>query len=66
MDLTHMRKIHSFDPQKGIICVEAGITLKEILALIIPNGWFLPVSPGTQYITIGGAIANDIHGKIII
>lgn len=63
MDLTHMRKIHSFDPQKGIICVEAGITLKEILALIIPNGWFLPVSPGTQYITIGGAIANDIHGK---
>jgi len=63
MDLTHMRKIISFDPHRGIICVEAGITLKEILALIVPNGWFLPVSPGTQYITIGGAIANDIHGK---
>jgi len=63
MDLTHMRKIISFDPLRGIICVEAGVTLKEILALIVPNGWFLPVSPGTQYITIGGAIANDIHGK---
>lgn len=63
MDLTSLRKIISFDAQRGVLCVEAGITLKEILALIVPHGWFLPVSPGTQYITIGGAIANDIHGK---
>lgn len=58
----HNRYI-SFDRQNGILCVEAGITLEEILRFIVPQGWFLPVTPGTKFVTIGGAIANDIHGK---
>lgn len=51
------------DWQNGVILVEAGITLAEILAASIPHGWFLPVTPGTRFATVGGAIANDVHGK---
>lgn len=51
------------DWQTGCIIVEAGITLAQILDITIPNGWFLPVTPGTQFVTVGGAIANDVHGK---
>ena len=51
------------DWQTGRIIVEAGVTLAQILDIAIPNGWFLPVTPGTQFVTIGGAIANDVHGK---
>ncbi len=47
----------------GIVTAEAGVSLAEILAVAIPNGWFLSVSPGTQFVTLGGAIANDVHGK---
>lgn len=52
-----------FDPQTGILKAEAGISLEEILKLAVPNGWFLPVTPGTKFVTLGGAIANDVHGK---
>ncbi|MDH5436530.1 MAG: FAD-binding oxidoreductase [Gammaproteobacteria bacterium] len=52
-----------FDVDKGILRCEAGVLLSEILDLIVPKGWFLPVTPGTKYVTIGGAIANDVHGK---
>lgn len=58
-----LKHIINFDKEGGIITCEAGITLGELLEIIIPYGWFLPVSPGTKYVTIGGAIANDIHGK---
>ncbi|MFM8314093.1 MAG: FAD-dependent oxidoreductase, partial [Deltaproteobacteria bacterium] len=51
------------NPETGVLKVEAGVTLKEVLDQVVPQGWFLPVVPGTQYVTIGGAIANDIHGK---
>ncbi len=51
------------NPETGVIKVEAGLTLKEVLDHVVPRGWFLPVVPGTQFVTIGGAIANDIHGK---
>ena len=47
----------------GVLSAEAGATLEEILAVCIPRGWFLPVTPGTRYATLGGAIANDVHGK---
>jgi len=52
-----------FDAEAGVITCEAGATLGEILAVVLPRGWFLPVTPGTQYATAGGALANDVHGK---
>lgn len=51
------------DTERGVIRVEAGLTLGEILSVIVPLGWFLPVVPGTRLATVGGAIANDVHGK---
>lgn len=56
-------RLLDFDPATGILCCEAGATLSEILDFAVPRGFFLPVSPGTKYVTVGGAIANDIHGK---
>jgi FAD/FMN-containing dehydrogenase len=52
-----------FDTLSGLLECEAGVLLRDIQRLVIPHGWMLPVTPGTQLITIGGAIANDIHGK---
>ena len=59
----YLNKFIYFDKINGILKCESGTTLEEILNLIIPHGWFLPVTPGTKFITIGGAIANDVHGK---
>lgn len=62
----HLRPLDHFirvDWDTGVLVVEAGVTLGEILAVTIPRGWFLPVTPGTKYVTLGGAIANDVHGK---
>jgi FAD/FMN-containing dehydrogenase len=53
----------AFDAATGILECEAGVTLAEILALVVGRGWFLPVTPGTKFVTVGGAIANDVHGK---
>ncbi len=53
----------AFDPETGVIKVEAGVTISQILCDFLPRGWLLPTSPGTQFVTIGGAIANDVHGK---
>ncbi|RMH68367.1 MAG: FAD-binding oxidoreductase [Gemmatimonadetes bacterium] len=52
-----------FDAEQGILRCEAGVSLAEILEQIVPHGWFLPVTPGTKFVTLGGAIANDVHGK---
>ncbi|MBB3189398.1 FAD-binding oxidoreductase [Halomonas cerina] len=52
-----------FDPQTGLLRCEAGMTLAEVLALVVPQGWFLPSTPGTRQVTVGGAVANDVHGK---
>jgi FAD/FMN-containing dehydrogenase len=56
-------KFLSFDEATGVLCCQAGVLLSEILDVFVPRGWFLPVTPGTKYITIGGAIAADVHGK---
>ena len=60
---TGMNRLLGFDPATGVLTAEAGITLAQILDFAVPRGFFLPVTPGTKYVTLGGAIANDIHGK---
>jgi FAD/FMN-containing dehydrogenase len=59
----HLDRLIAFDSETGRLRCEAGVTLAQILEFAVPRGWFLPVSPGTKYVTVGGAIANDIHGK---
>lgn len=59
----HMDRFIAFDAKTGVIECEAGVLFSEILDLVVPQGWFLPVTPGTKFVTVGGAIANDVHGK---
>lgn len=56
-------KILEFNREAGTIRCESGVTLEDILKVIVPAGWFLPVVPGTKHITVGGAVAADVHGK---
>ena len=63
LDVSHLQRFISFDEETGLLRCEAGISLAEILEVLVPRGWFLPVSPGTKFVSVGGAIANDIHGK---
>ena len=63
IDCRFLNRFLSFDPSSGILECEAGVSILEINRLLTTQGWMLPVVPGTQYVTIGGAIANDIHGK---
>ena len=55
--------IRAFDPDTGLLTADAGVLLSDILALVMPHGFFLEVTPGTAKVTLGGAIANDVHGK---
>lgn len=56
-------RITSLNAVDGIIVCQAGVSLKEMIEIIVPKGWFLPVTPGTKFVTIGGAVASDVHGK---
>ncbi|MCG7892875.1 MAG: FAD-binding oxidoreductase [Candidatus Thiodiazotropha taylori] len=63
VDCRGLNHFIEFDSENGILRCEAGVTLQEILHFTVPKGWFLSVTPGTQFVTVGGAIANDVHGK---
>lgn len=63
IDTSSLRHFIAFDEERGVLRCEAGATLADILELIVPRGWFLSVTPGTRYVSVGGAIANDVHGK---
>ena len=58
-----LNRVLAFDNRTGVLRCEAGMRLGEILDLFVPQGWFLPVAPGTRFVTVGGAVAFDIHGK---
>lgn len=58
-----LNRLIAFDPKTGVLECEAGVTFAEILDCFLPRGYFLPVTPGTKFVTLGGAIAHDVHGK---
>lgn len=59
----HADRFLAFDPTSGILRAEAGVSLQHLMRTFLPRRWFSPVSPGTQYVTLGGMVASDIHGK---
>lgn len=56
-------RILAFDPRTGVLRAEAGLSLAEMNRLFVPRGWFTPVTPGTKFVTLGGMVASDVHGK---
>jgi decaprenylphospho-beta-D-ribofuranose 2-oxidase len=60
---TRMNRITGFDRETGLVTCEAGVSLEQLMIAGLPAGWFVPVSPGTRQVTVGGAIAADVHGK---
>ena len=58
-----VNRLLEFDAENGVLRAEAGVTLAEILEVIAPRGWFLPVTPGTKFVSLGGCVAADVHGK---
>lgn len=63
LDMTLLDRAISFDPDRLLLRTEAGISFDVLLNMLIRRGFFLPVTPGTRFVTLGGAIANDVHGK---
>ncbi len=58
-----LKRFLNFDPETGILDCEAGVSYEDILEQFVPKGWFPPVTPGTKFVTMGGALASDVHGK---
>jgi decaprenylphospho-beta-D-ribofuranose 2-oxidase len=63
LDMTTLDRVRSIDVESGVITVDAGLDIGTLLRLIVPLGWFVAVTPGTAHVTVGGAVASDIHGK---
>lgn len=63
VDMTGLDRIHSLDPDTGVAVLDAGVSLDALMRAGLPHGWWVPVLPGTRQVTVGGAIAADIHGK---
>lgn len=63
LQTVYLNHFIAFDSDTGLLTVEAGVMLRDILNVTVKRGWFLPVTPGTSFVTVGGAIASDVHGK---
>ncbi|MFG2330414.1 FAD-binding protein [Streptomyces sp. NPDC048604] len=63
LDMTGLDRIRSIDAGRGLVECDAGVSLHRLMEVLLPLGWFVPVTPGTRYVTVGGAIGADIHGK---
>jgi decaprenylphospho-beta-D-ribofuranose 2-oxidase len=63
LSTARLNRILSLDPGSGVVTAEAGVSLEDLMVAGLPHGWFVPVSPGTRQVTVGGAIAADVHGK---
>ncbi len=63
IDMRRFNHMLAFDPDRGVLTVEAGVILGDIIASFLPRGWFPMVTPGTKFVSVGGAIAADVHGK---
>jgi FAD/FMN-containing dehydrogenase len=63
LSLLRLNRMLAFDEEAGVLTCEAGVSLGEVEEVFVPRGWFLPVVPGTKFVTVGGAIASDVHGK---
>ncbi|MEM1210269.1 MAG: FAD-binding oxidoreductase [Planctomycetota bacterium] len=63
LDTTPMDRLLELDAERGRLRCQAGASFDDILGVVVPRGWFLPVTPGTKFVTVGGAIAGDVHGK---
>jgi decaprenylphospho-beta-D-ribofuranose 2-oxidase len=63
LDLTGLDRVLSLDLEAGTVRAEAGVSLDSLLRVLLPCGWFVPVTPGTRLVTLGGAVAADVHGK---
>jgi decaprenylphospho-beta-D-ribofuranose 2-oxidase len=63
LDMTGLDRIHEIDAVNGLVVCDAGVSLHRLMQVLLPLGWFVPVTPGTRYVTVGGAIGADIHGK---
>ncbi|MCF4139995.1 FAD-binding oxidoreductase [Streptomyces sp. Tue 6430] len=63
LDMTGLDRIHVVDVADGSVLCDAGVSLHRLMEVLLPLGWFVPVTPGTRYVTVGGAIGADIHGK---
>lgn len=63
IDMRGLDRAIAFDPETRVLRAEAGISLDALLGILVPRGFFLPVTPGTRFVTLGGAVANDVHGK---
>ena len=63
INTTGLDRFVAFDRESGILTAEAGVTLESVIRVVLPHGWFLSTTPGTKFVTLGGAIANDVHGK---
>ncbi|WP_307026826.1 FAD-binding protein [Streptomyces canus] len=63
LDMTGLDRVHVIDAADGIVLCDAGVSLHRLMRVLLPLGWFVPVTPGTRQVTVGGAIGADIHGK---